>query len=119
MEYKEGLLNTVVFRVCGTVVPQHSTKKQENGRQKFIYTEIKNVQHIPLVNLDTALTPPLHIKLALMKNFVKAVTKHRLNGFKFLRKKLPKLSQSKLKGGKSLLVHEFGKFSKTQSLKLL
>ena len=43
--------------------------------------------------------PPLHIKLGLIKNFVKAMAKHRLNGFEFLCKKFPKLSQAKLKEG--------------------
>ena len=41
--------------------------------------------------------PPLHIKLALMKNFVKTMDKHRSNGFEFLCKKHPKLSLAKLK----------------------
>ena len=43
--------------------------------------------------------PPLHIKLGLMKNFVKAMGKHRSNGFEFLCKNFPKLSQAKLKEG--------------------
>ena len=41
--------------------------------------------------------PPLHIMLRLMKNFVKAMAKHCLNGFEFLCKKFPKVSQAKLK----------------------
>ena len=36
---------------------------------------VKNIQHIPLVNPDKVLMPPLHIKLRLMKNFVKAMAK--------------------------------------------
>ena len=39
---------------------------------------------------------PLHIKLELMKNFVKAMAKHRLNGFEFLSKKFPKLKRSQV-----------------------
>ena len=58
---------------------------------------MKNIQHIPLVNPDKVLMPSLHIKLGLMKNFVKAIAKHCLNGFEFLWKKFPKLSQGKLK----------------------
>ena len=38
---------------------------------------IKNVQHISLVNPDKVLMPPVHINLGLMKNFVKAMAKHR------------------------------------------
>ena len=39
---------------------------------------------------------PLHIKLGLIKNFVKSMTKHRSNRFRFFCKKFPKLSQAKL-----------------------
>ena len=45
---------------------------------------VKNIQHTPLVNPDKVLMPPLHIKLGLMKNFVKAMAKQNSNGFKFL-----------------------------------
>ena len=60
---------------------------------------MKNIQHIPLVNPDKVLMPPLHIKLGLMKNFVKAMAKQNSNGFEFLCKKFPKLSLAKLKEG--------------------
>ena len=60
---------------------------------------VKNIQHIPLVNPDKVLMPPLHIKLGLMKNFVKAMAKQNSNGFEFLCKKFPKLSLAKLKEG--------------------
>ena len=43
------------------------------------------------------LMPSLHIKLGLMKNFVKAMAKQNSNGFEFLCKKFPKLSQAKMK----------------------
>ena len=42
---------------------------------------------------------PLHIKLELMKNFVKAMAKNCLNGFLFSFKIFPKLSQAKLREG--------------------
>ena len=35
MELQRGLLNTVVFYVCGTVVPLNRTMKQKNGRQEI------------------------------------------------------------------------------------
>ena len=60
---------------------------------------VKNIQHSPLVNPDKVLMPPSHIKLGLMKNFVKTMAKQNSNGFKFLSKKSPKLSQAKLKDG--------------------
>ena len=59
---------------------------------------VKNI-HILLVNADKVLMPPLHIKLGLMKNFVKAMEKQNSNGFEFLCKKFPKLSLAKLKEG--------------------
>ena len=40
---------------------------------------------------------PLHIKLRLMRNFVKAKATHPLNIVEFLCKKFPKVSQAKLK----------------------
>ena len=43
-----------------------------------------NVQHQPLVSSAHVLLPPLHIKLGLMKNFVKAIDWEG-NGFKFLK----------------------------------
>ena len=62
--------------------------------------------------------PPLHIKLRLTKNFVKAMAKHCLTGFEFLCRKFPKLNQAKLKEG-IFLVHKFGTFLNTQSFKKL
>ena len=43
--------------------------------------------------------PPLHIKLGLMKNFVKALAKQNSNGFEFLCEKFTELSRAKLKEG--------------------
>ena len=43
--------------------------------------------------------PLLHIKLGLMKSFMKATAKHCLNDFEFLCQKFPKLSQAKSKEG--------------------
>ena len=43
--------------------------------------------------------PSLHIKIGLIKSFVKAMAKYHLNGFPFLCKKFSKLNQTKLKEG--------------------
>ena len=59
--------------------------------------------------------PPLHIKLGLIENFVKAFANQNSNGFEFLCKKFSKLSPAKLK--ESLLIHRFENFLKTQSSK--
>ena len=58
----------------------------------------KSVRNHPLLEKDKILLPPLHIKLGLMKIFVKALDKHG-EGFGYLRKTFPKLSDSKLKEG--------------------
>ena len=47
----------------------------------------------------TLKTSPLHIKLGLIKNFPKAMTKHRSNDFELFCKTFFKLSQAKLKIG--------------------
>ena len=54
-----------------------------------------NVQHQPLVSSANVITPPLHIKLVLIKNFVKAMGRYG-NGFKFLK---DFRSDKKLKAG--------------------
>ena len=58
----------------------------------------KSVQHPPLVESRKILLPPLHIKLGLMKNFVKAIDKTQA-AFKYLRGKFPRLSEAKIKEG--------------------
>ena len=70
---------------------------------------IANIQSVSLVEpkdvlmpndvLIHVLMPPLHIKLGLMKNFVKAMGKSNSSGFAFLCKKFPKKSEAKLKEG--------------------
>jgi hypothetical protein len=58
----------------------------------------KNVQHEPLVERSHILLPPLHIKLGLMKNFVKAMNRDG-PGFQYLRSQFPQLSDAKIKEG--------------------
>ena len=57
-----------------------------------------NVLAHSLVDPQKILLPPLHIKLGLMKNFVKALDKEG-EGFDFLRQKFPRVSREKLKAG--------------------
>ena len=56
----------------------------------------KCVRNQPLVKKGTILLPPLHIKLGLMKNFIKAMNKHG-KGFQYLIEKFKKLSDGRLK----------------------
>ena len=67
-------------------------------QRKSLETRKKNVQHPPLVDSKKTLLPPSHIKLGLMKNFVKALDKTKV-GFKYLYEKFPRLSKAKIKEG--------------------
>ena len=55
-----------------------------------------NMQEIPLVDPKKVLFPPLHIKLGLMKNFVKVLDRDGPT-FKFLEEMFPQLSEAKFK----------------------
>ena len=77
---------------------QHYETKEWPKRNSYA-PRVKNIQHIPLVNPNKVLMPLLHIKLGLIKNFVKAIAKQNSNGFEFLCKKFSKLSLAKFKEG--------------------
>ncbi|GBM44978.1 hypothetical protein AVEN_223060-1 [Araneus ventricosus] len=69
--------------------------------QKDIQTDgigTNNVKYTPLVEAENILFLSLHIKLGLIKNFVKAMNKEG-GGFKHLRGRFPQLSVAKLKEG--------------------
>ena len=57
-----------------------------------------NVTRQPLVDRNKDLLPPLHIKLGLIKQFVKALD-HGGKTFQEIRLMFPKLSDAKIKGG--------------------
>ena len=58
----------------------------------------KNVISPPLVLPEKIYLPPLHIKLVLMKNFVKGMYKTG-HGFEYLRNNFPNVSEAKIKEG--------------------
>jgi hypothetical protein len=58
----------------------------------------KNVIYKPVVDKRNIILPPLHIKLGLMKNFVKAMDMNR-DDFQYLKLKFPTLSDAKIKEG--------------------
>jgi hypothetical protein len=60
--------------------------------------EEKNVINPPLVLLEKIYLPPLHIKLGLMKNFVKGVDKTSY-GFEYVMNKFPNVTDTKIKAG--------------------
>ncbi|XP_017466776.1 PREDICTED: uncharacterized protein LOC108359425 isoform X2 [Rhagoletis zephyria] len=57
-----------------------------------------NVKWEPLVDPQKVLMPPLHIKLGLIKQFVKALDKNS-SAFKYLQDLFPKLSEAKVTAG--------------------
>lgn len=59
---------------------------------------VKNVLSTSLISREKVLLPPLHIKLGLMKQFVKSLRKDG-ECFKYICSKFPKLSEAKLKEG--------------------
>lgn len=64
----------------------------------------KNISHQSLANLQFVFLPPFHIKLRLMKIFVKALDREGV-AFLHLRNKFQKLSEAKVKEG-VLLSHK-------------
>jgi hypothetical protein len=60
-----------------------------------------NVKNQPLVEPSKMLLPSMHLKLGLMKNFLKAM-KQEAAAFTYLREKFPKLSEAKFKEGVSI-----------------
>ncbi|GBM76479.1 hypothetical protein AVEN_233082-1 [Araneus ventricosus] len=74
---------------------KHYIKKVWSKRQ-FLTPVAKNVENEALVASEKILLPSLHIKLGLMKNFVKAMD-YGGSGFQYLRLKFPKLSEAKIK----------------------
>jgi len=63
-------------------------------KQTSLKSGEKNVSNPPLVLLEKIYLSPLHIKLGLMKNFVKGMDKTG-HGFEYVRNKFPNLSDIK------------------------
>lgn len=75
----------------------HYSTKVWPERTEFVCGK-SNVKYLPLMDPKNVILPPLHIKLGLMKNFVKAMNKEG-DGFLYLKSVFPKLSDAKLKEG--------------------
>lgn len=76
---------------------QHYIKRDWPRRKSLVPGE-KNVAHVPLIDPQNVYLPPLHIKLGLIKNFVKAMPKEGA-GFQYIRNKFPGISEMKIKEG--------------------
>ncbi|GFY01890.1 protein KIAA0100 [Trichonephila clavipes] len=83
--------------VLGRDRKQHYAKQTWPIRKALI-PGVKNVERQSLVDPKKILFPPLHIKLGLMKQFVKALHKEG-ECFKYLCEQFPGLSDAKLKEG--------------------
>jgi len=57
-----------------------------------------HITHPAVVDMSKIFLPPLHIKLGLIKMFVKAVNKES-KGFPCLRQRFPKISEAKINEG--------------------
>jgi len=66
--------------------------------RKILEPGHKNAKHHSLVESLKILLPPLHIKLGLIKNFVKAMD-HNGTALMYLRQKFPVLSDAKIREG--------------------
>jgi len=76
---------------------EHYIKKEWGDRQHYT-PGMQSVSAKPLVDRSHILLPPLHIKLGLIKNFVKA-QKPNEPGFQYLVNIFPKISYAKIKEG--------------------
>ena len=76
---------------------EHWTRKDWPPREYLVIGE-QNVINEPLVARDRIILPPLHIKLGLMKQFVKALNKDG-SSIKYIAHKFPGLTMEKLKAG--------------------
>ena len=99
VELKGGFAKYCCF-LClwdSRAVNEHYVTKIWPRRSEF-QPGSQNVKYVPLVDAKNVLLTPLHIKLGLIKNFVKAMNKEG-EGFKYLRQVFPQLSNDKLKEG--------------------
>ena len=76
-------------------IDRHWVKKDWPAREDLAVGD-KNVMNEPLVNRDRAILPPLHIKLGLMKPFVKALDKDG-DCFSYIANTFPRLNMEKHK----------------------
>lgn len=77
---------------------QHYDVKEWPARNSFVVGN-KNLKYNKLVDPDNIILPPLHIKLGLIKQLVKALKKRDSEAFQYLFVKFPKLSEAKIKEG--------------------
>ena len=78
---------------------EHYARKDWPDRVNFTLGQ-DNVKHKALVKKENIILPPLHIKLGLFKNFVKALLKRGNSvAFEYLKTVFPNVSDAKIKEG--------------------
>ena len=103
IEFLKGLQGGYTKHSCflclwdSRAVTEHYSRKDWPERRFFILGT-QNAKHDPLVDSEKILMPPLHIKLGLVKQFVKAMNKDG-NGFQHISALFPFLSEAKKKAG--------------------
>jgi hypothetical protein len=88
----------VVSCASGTAETEKVTIPERTGQNVTLTPDNKNVRHLPLVNPENVYLPPLHIKVGLMKNFVKGIDQNGA-GFAYLKETFPRISDAKTKEG--------------------
>ncbi|MEL7308306.1 MAG: hypothetical protein AAGK05_10875 [Pseudomonadota bacterium] len=76
----------------------HFVRKDWKARDEHKIGD-KNIINEPLVPKEKIIMPPLHIKLGLMTQFVKALTKNDSPAIDVFREKFPKISAAKISAG--------------------
>lgn len=74
------------------------SRKQWRPERTVRRAGTENIANVPLVPVENILLPPLHIKLGIVKNFVKALNREG-PAFQILKTIFPRLSEAKLKEG--------------------
>ncbi|UYV82800.1 hypothetical protein LAZ67_22000911 [Cordylochernes scorpioides] len=83
----------------GAVSDEHGERfHQDISSMEKRYQGYKNIANLPLIDSENIYLPPLHIKLGLMKNFVKAMDRN-ASGFAYLKQKISSISEAKIKEG--------------------
>lgn len=90
------------------------TKKDWPLREGFRLRQ-GNIIEVPLVPIEKVLLPPLHIKLGIVKNFIKALNPEG-NAFNELKRIFPRLSGMKIKEGLCGTIHIYQSGSFVQYL---
>jgi len=75
---------------------EHDNKSKCPKRKYFIPGK-ENITNIPLVEPDNILLSSLHIKIGLIKIFIKSLAIKESSGFKYLIEAFPKISSQKMK----------------------